>query len=94
MKIITYRAGDTEAPASALAVAHILLSKDRKGNPEWLPVVFRAATEDDARAKAQAHWDAELEKVRQAARNREAMSARRRKPPAEAQPEPVIEEAF
>jgi hypothetical protein len=88
MRIVSYTADEREAPASALAVAFIHLGQDG-----WLPVAFRAPTEDEARARAKSHWDAETAKASKKADNRAAMSERRRKQP-EPQPEPVIEEAF
>ena len=89
MKIHTYRASDTETPVNSKAVAYIHLGKDG-----WLPVVFRAPTEDEARARAQTHWDEELAKAAAKIANREAMSERRRKPKADDAAEAEIEEAF
>lgn len=88
MRIVSYVADERESPANALAVAFIHLGKDG-----WLPVVFRAPTEDEARARAQAHWDAEVAKAEAKTANRATMSERRRKQP-EAPSAPVIEEAF
>lgn len=60
MNIITYSADPADnAPASSAAVAYIYLGT--KGG--FLPVVYRAPTRDEARARAQAHWDAEIEKA-------------------------------
>jgi len=89
MRIVSYVADEREAPANAQAVAYIHLGKDG-----WLPVVFRAPTEDEARARAQTHWDEELAKAAAKIANREAMSERRRKPKADDAAEAEIEEAF
>lgn len=87
MQIFAYRTTDPGAPKLALAVAYIHLGKDG-----WLPVAFRAPTEDEARAKAQTHWDnAKGDPIK-------AADPKKRKPgdkdEDEAQPAPVIEEAF
>lgn len=60
MNIIAYSADLADnAPASSAAVAYIYLgAKDG-----FLPVVFRAPTRDESRARAQAHWDAEIAKA-------------------------------
>lgn len=96
MEIITYSADPADnAPSSAQAVAYIHLGQTKKGaDLGWLPVVFRAPTRDEARSRAQSHWDAELAKAAAKVENRAAMSERRRKPQAEAQGSAVIEEAF
>lgn len=95
MRVISYLADEREASANALAVAFIHLGLTKKGaDLGWLPVVFRASTEDEARARAQAHWDSELAKAAAKVENRAAMSERRRKPKADEPAETLIEEAF
>lgn len=90
MRIFTFATTDTDAPKSALAVAFIHLGKDRKGRDDWLPVAFRAPTEDEARARAQTHWDnARGDPVKAADPKKRTV-----KDEPEAQPAPVIEEAF
>lgn len=91
MQIITYKTTDPDAPKSALAVAYIHLGQTKKGaDLGWLPVVFRAPTEDEARSRAQAHWDAAKGDPVKAADPKK----RTAKDKPEAQPAPVIEEAF
>jgi len=70
MKIITYVSSVAdEAPEHLRAAARIYLgAKDG-----FLPVTFHASDKHAARAKAQAHWDAEIAK----AAARQEASARR-----------------
>lgn len=68
MQILTWTSQDPEMPETARAVARIRTfipsTKRGGGSVEWLPTSFMARTEQEARAKAQAFWDAELAKMR------------------------------
>lgn len=55
MQIFTFTADQSDCPTKAVAYIHL-------GADGWLPVVFRAATTEQARADAQKHWDDELDR--------------------------------
>lgn len=59
MRIVTFMS------ANDGAIARIEMPMPSKGGMRlgWNPVVVHAATEDDARAKAQAFYDAELQRL-------------------------------
>ena len=60
MRIVTFMS------ANDGAIARIEMPMPTKGGTKlgWSPVVVHAATEDEARDKAQAFYDAELERLR------------------------------
>lgn len=59
MRIVTFMS------ASDGAIARIEMPMPAKGGTKlgWNPVIVHAPTEDDARAKAQAFYDSELERM-------------------------------
>jgi hypothetical protein len=59
MRIVTFMS------ANDGAIARIEMPMPSKGGLKlgWSPVVIHAATEDDARAKAQAFYDSELQRL-------------------------------
>ena len=59
MKVYTYAATDSEAPAGA--IARIWLGPGKKQG--WHPVIFSADTTEAAQANAEAWWQAEIEKA-------------------------------
>lgn len=68
MRIITYTFDDDAPPTGAEAIARILVDVPahgkRKAGEDWHPVIFTAPTAEAAHAKAEAWWNAELEKER------------------------------
>lgn len=68
MDIHTWVATDADNPAPAIAMIRMPMEgaagKGRVVGLGWLPVWFSAATPEEARARAQAHWDAEMERER------------------------------
>lgn len=105
MKIITWATDNPDIAPSLRACARFRIpamvgfGQTRRQGEDWHPIVIYAASEDEARAKAQAWWDAEVQKVRdkeaaaQARADARAASAAAKKagmpiPEAETQPDP------
>lgn len=90
MKIYTFSTGSEDLAPGLRAIARI-----RNGS-DWHPVIFHAATEEDARIAAQTWWDAELAKERAKAANAATRAEKMRKKPKGVQtadtPEPAPED--
>lgn len=80
MQIVTY--SNEAAPKGFQNIAHIVNEQPGKPGKPWKlgfhPVVFRAATAEEAQAQAQAWWDAELAKAEARIANAAASSERAR----------------
>lgn len=65
MNILTYLATDPACPPARRALAYIITPMQGakgKWSDDFLPVRFSASTVEEARARAQEHWDAAMEK--------------------------------
>jgi hypothetical protein len=78
MRVVTY--SNPDAPVGFQHIAHIVADQPGKPGKPWKlgfhPVVFRAASAEDAQASAEAWWQAELKKAEDKRRNAQAMSER------------------
>lgn len=82
MRIVTYSTSDDSIPQGQRCVAriraHFPASGKRKAGEDWCPIFIYGATEDEARANAQAWWDAEIAKERRKVENAIAAGGRAR----------------
>lgn len=92
MRIVTYVCTDDTAPAGTEAVARIIsithYAKGGRPIEGHNPIIIYGATAEEAREKAQAWWDGEVEKERRRQANAAAAAerARARKANVEKQP--------
>lgn len=90
MRIYCYTCNDPPL-ASQTHMARIWteVPKGRQWVMGWLPISFPGETADEARAKAQAHWDEQIEAQRRKSENIQAAAAKRRKVAPQVIEEPI-----